>query len=186
MAPADLEGYHAAFCEDSVKLFRSIKKMGGEEFCQRYQKQLKSELEEAYTNFCKHNEGKNIFYAARTPATLFVVMFFTYVLSGVTGFIGLSFLAALANLILGVALMLLCVWAYVKYSGEFREAGMLIDQVAEALWEQRTVRKVISKLLEPVRSHLAWPLSLLPSLPSGATLGLKALVPLNNNYKKSN
>ncbi|MEQ2217881.1 putative RING-H2 finger protein, partial [Xenoophorus captivus] len=136
MAPADLEGYHAAFCEDSVKLFRSIKKMGGEEFCQRYQKQLKSELEEAYTNFCKHNEGKNIFYAARTPATLFVVMFFTYVLSGVTGFIGLSFLAALANLILGVALMLLCVWAYVKYSGEFREAGMLIDQVAEALWEQ--------------------------------------------------
>ncbi|XP_047207481.1 atlastin-2 isoform X2 [Girardinichthys multiradiatus] len=186
MAPADLERYHAAFSEDSVKLFRSIKKMGGEEFCQRYQKQLNSELEEAYTNFSKHNEGKNIFYAARTPATLFVVMFFTYVLSGVTGFIGLSFLAALVNLILGVVLMLLCVWAYVKYSGEFREAGMLIDQVAEALWEQRTVRKVISKLLEPVRSHLAWPLSLLPSLPSGATLGLKALVPLNNNYKKSN
>ncbi|KAK5605690.1 putative RING-H2 finger protein [Crenichthys baileyi] len=186
MAPADLERCHAAFCADSVKHFRSIKKMGGEEFCQRYQKQLKSELEEAYTNFSKHNEGKNIFYAARTPATLFVVMFFTYVLSGVTGFIGLSFLAALANLILGLALMLLCVWAYVKYSGEFREAGMLIDQVAEALWEQRTVRKVISKLLEPVRSHLAWPLSLLPSLPSGATLGLKALVPLNNNYKKNN
>ncbi|KAM4730433.1 atlastin-2 isoform 1-T2 [Anableps anableps] len=186
MAPADLERCHAAFCDDSVKFFRSIKKMGGEEFCQRYQNQLESELEEAYTNFSKHNEGKNIFYAARTPATLFVVMFFTYVLSGVTGFIGLSFFAALANLILGVALLLLCIWAYVKYSGEFREAGMLIDQLAEALWEQRTVRKVISKLLEPVRSHLAWPLSLLPSLPSGATLGLKALVPLNNNYKKTN
>ncbi|KAM4730434.1 atlastin-2 isoform 2-T3 [Anableps anableps] len=136
MAPADLERCHAAFCDDSVKFFRSIKKMGGEEFCQRYQNQLESELEEAYTNFSKHNEGKNIFYAARTPATLFVVMFFTYVLSGVTGFIGLSFFAALANLILGVALLLLCIWAYVKYSGEFREAGMLIDQLAEALWEQ--------------------------------------------------
>uniref|UniRef100_A0A3Q2EGF1 Atlastin GTPase 2 n=1 Tax=Cyprinodon variegatus TaxID=28743 RepID=A0A3Q2EGF1_CYPVA len=136
MAPADLEHYHAAFAEDSVKYFRSIKKMGGEEFCQRYQTQLESEMEEAFANFSKHNEGKNIFYAARTPATLFVVMFFTYVLSGVTGFIGLSLFAKLANLVLGVALLLLCIWAYVKYSGEFREAGMLIDQLAEALWEQ--------------------------------------------------
>uniref|UniRef100_A0A3P9NUE9 Atlastin GTPase 2 n=1 Tax=Poecilia reticulata TaxID=8081 RepID=A0A3P9NUE9_POERE len=136
MAPADLERYHEAFCQDSVTFFRSVKKMGGEEFCQRYQDQLELELKEAYTNFSKHNEGKNIFYAARTPATLFVVMFFTYVLSGVTGFIGLSVFAALANLVLGVALLLLCIWAYVKYSGEFREAGMLIDQLAEALWEQ--------------------------------------------------
>lgn len=136
MAPADLEKRHEAFCKDSVTFFRSVKKMGGEEFCQRYQDRLESELKEAYTNFSKHNEGKNIFYAARTPATLFVVMFFTYVLSGVTGFIGLSVFAALANLVLGVALLLLCIWAYVKYSGEFREAGMLIDQLAEALWEQ--------------------------------------------------
>uniref|UniRef100_A0A665WK15 Atlastin GTPase 2 n=1 Tax=Echeneis naucrates TaxID=173247 RepID=A0A665WK15_ECHNA len=45
-------------------------------------------------------------------------------------------LAALANLVMGVALLSLCVWAYVKYSGEFREVGTLIDQVAETLWEQ--------------------------------------------------
>ncbi len=45
--------------------------------------------------------------------------------------------------------------------------------------------QVFSKLLEPVTSRLAWPVSLLPSLPSGATLGLGALSPLNNNYKKS-
>uniref|UniRef100_A0A3B5M2K1 GB1/RHD3-type G domain-containing protein n=1 Tax=Xiphophorus couchianus TaxID=32473 RepID=A0A3B5M2K1_9TELE len=182
MAPADLESCHEAFSKDSVKFFRSIKKMGGEEFCQRYQDRLESELKEAYTNFSKHNEGKNIFYAARTPATLFVVMFFTYVLSGVTGFIGLSVIAALANMVLGVALLLLCIWAYVKYSGEFREAGILIDQLAEALWEQ--VSDQSESWTECV--HLAWPLSLLPSLPSGATLGLKALVPLNNNYKKTN
>lgn len=136
MAPADLERCHEAFSEDSVKFFRSIKKMGGEEFCQRYQSQLESELQEAYSNFSKHNESKNIFYAARTPATLFVVMFVTYVLSGVTGFIGLSVFAALANLVLGVALLLLCIWAYVKYSGEFREVGLWIDQLAEVLWEQ--------------------------------------------------
>lgn len=136
IAPADLERCHEEFREHSVRYFRSVKKMGGEEFCQRYQNQLERELDEAYTNFSKHNDGKNIFYAARTPATLFAVMFVTYVVSGVTGFVGLSTLAALANLIMGVALLSLCAWAYVKYSGEFREVGTMIDLVAETLWEQ--------------------------------------------------
>ncbi|XP_056251307.1 atlastin-2-like isoform X2 [Seriola aureovittata] len=188
IAPADLERCHEEFREHSVRYFRSVKKMGGDEFCQRYQNQLESELDETFTNFSKHNDGKNIFYAARTPATLFAVMFVTYVVSGVTGFIGLSTLAVLANLVMGVALLSLCAWAYVKYSGEFREVGTMIDLVAETLWEQKTVRKVLSKLLEPVASRLAWPASLLPSLPSGLTLGLRALTPLNNNnnYKKTN
>lgn len=110
--------------------------MGGKEFCQRYQNQLESELEETYTNLSKQNEGKNIFYAARTPATLFALMFITYVVSGVTGFIGLSTLATLANLVMGMALLSLCAWGYVKYSGEFREVGTIIDEVAEALWVQ--------------------------------------------------
>ncbi|XP_029305099.1 LOW QUALITY PROTEIN: atlastin-2-like [Cottoperca gobio] len=136
LAPADLERFHEEFLEHSVHYFRSVKKMGGEEFCQRYQSQLEVELDEAFSNFTKHNDGKNIFYTARTPATLFAVMFVTYVVSGVTGFIGLSTLAALANLVMGVALMSLCAWAYVKYSGEFREVGTLIDLVAETLWEQ--------------------------------------------------
>ncbi|XP_036979793.1 atlastin-2-like isoform X2 [Acanthopagrus latus] len=185
IAPADLERCHGEFREHSVRFFRSVKKMGGDEFCQRYQNQLEAELDEAYTNFSKHNDGKNIFYAARTPATLFAVMFVTYVVSGVTGFIGLSTLAVLANLVMGMALLSLCAWAYVKYSGEFREIGTMIDLVAETLWEQKTIRKVFSKLSEPVRSRLAWPVSLLTSFPSGATLGLGALTPLNNNYKKT-
>ncbi|KAM3606536.1 uncharacterized protein V6R79_018188 [Siganus canaliculatus] len=144
IAPADLERCHEEFREHSVRFFRSVKKMGGDEFCQRYQNQLEAELDEAYTNFTKHNDGKNIFYAARTPATLFVVMFVTYVVSGVTGFIGLSTLAALANLVMGVALLSLCAWAYVKFSGEFREVGTMIDLVAETLWEQ---------VLKPLSEH---------------------------------
>ncbi|XP_062256567.1 atlastin-2 isoform X1 [Platichthys flesus] len=184
IAPADLERSHEEFRDHSVAHFRSVKKMGGDEFCQRYQNQLESELNEAYANFSKHNDGKNIFYAARTPATLFAVMFVTYVVSGVTGFIGLSTLAALSNFVMGIALLSLCAWAYVKYSGEFRELGAMIDLVADTLWEQ-----VFSKLSEPIKSRLAWPASLLPSLPSlpsAATLGLGLLTPLNNNsnYKK--
>uniref|UniRef100_A0A3B5AG05 Atlastin-2-like n=1 Tax=Stegastes partitus TaxID=144197 RepID=A0A3B5AG05_9TELE len=144
IAPADLERCHEEFRGHSVRFFRNVKKMGGEEFCQRYQNQLEAELDEAYTNFSKHNDGKNIFYAARTPATLFAVMFVTYLVSGVTGFIGLSTLAALANLVMGVALLSLCAWAYVKYSGEFREIGTMIDLVAETLWEQ---------VLKPLSEH---------------------------------
>lgn len=110
--------------------------MGGVEFSQRYQEQLESELDEAYANFIKHNESKNIFYAARTPATLFAVMFVAYIVSTVTGFIGISVIAALASLVMGVSLMSLCAWAYVRYSGEYREVGVAIDLTAEALWEQ--------------------------------------------------
>ncbi|CAL8298922.1 unnamed protein product [Merluccius merluccius] len=144
IAPADLDRCHEDFRACSVRHFRSVKKMGGEEFCQRYQSQLEAELDETYANFTKHNDGKNIFYAARTPATLFAVMFVTYVVSGVTGFVGLGTLAALANLVMGVTLLALCAWAYVKYSGEFREVGALIDLVAENLWEQ---------VLKPLSEH---------------------------------
>uniref|UniRef100_A0A8C2E4Y5 Atlastin GTPase 2 n=1 Tax=Cyprinus carpio TaxID=7962 RepID=A0A8C2E4Y5_CYPCA len=136
IAPVDLQRYHEEFKETSVQQFSTVKKMGGVEFSQRYKQQLETELDEVYTNFVKHNESKNIFYAARTPATLFAVMFVTYMVSTVTGFIGLSVIAALANLVMGVSLMSLCAWAYVRYSGEYREVGVGIDLIAEALWEQ--------------------------------------------------
>uniref|UniRef100_A0A8C9YG69 Atlastin GTPase 2 n=1 Tax=Sander lucioperca TaxID=283035 RepID=A0A8C9YG69_SANLU len=136
ISPAELERLHAEHRQASVRHFRSVKKMGGEDFCRRYQEQLEAELDEAYTNFSKHNDGKNIFFAARTPATLFAVMFAMYVVSLVTGFMGISSVATLCNLVMGAALTALCVWAYAKYSGEFREVGAVIDQVAETLWEQ--------------------------------------------------
>lgn len=136
IAPSDLERKHQDFRESAVKQFRSVKKMGGEEFCHRYQDQLEAEMDEIYANFVKHNDGKNIFYAARTPATLFAVMFAMYIISGLTGFLGMNSIATLCNLIMGLALVSLCTWAYVKYSGEFREVGTVIDQIAEAIWEQ--------------------------------------------------
>ncbi|XP_072533024.1 atlastin-2 isoform X1 [Salminus brasiliensis] len=136
IAPIDLQRYHEDLKQTSVQQFRAVKKMGGVEFSKRYQEQLEAELDEVFANFIKHNESKNIFYAARTPATLFAVMFFTYIVSTVTGFIGLSVIAALANLVMGASLMSLCAWAYVRYSGEYREVGVAIDLTAEALWEQ--------------------------------------------------
>nr|XP_012643919.1 atlastin-2 isoform X5 [Microcebus murinus] len=154
IAPSDLERKHLDLKEVAIKQFRSVKKMGGDEFCRRYQDQLEAEIEETYANFIKHNDGKNIFYAARTPATLFAVMFAMYIISGLTGFIGLNSIAVLCNLVMGLALTSLCTWAYVKYSGEFREIGTMIDQIAETLWEQRSPRKVFSKLFEVTRRRM--------------------------------
>ncbi|KAI4832784.1 hypothetical protein KUCAC02_015732 [Chaenocephalus aceratus] len=170
--PAELERWHLEFRQASVKHFRGVKKMGGEEFCRRYQEQLEAELDQTYSNFCKHNDGKNIFFAARTPATLFAVMFVMYVVSMVTGFVGINSVATLCNLLMGVALTALCVWAYVKYSGEFREVGGVIDQVAETLWEQ-----VFSKLFEVARSRV--PLGSLIPAP-------RPRLASNNNVKKKN
>ncbi|XP_063738939.1 atlastin-2-like isoform X2 [Eleginops maclovinus] len=175
--PAELERRHLELRQASVKHFRGVKKMGGEEFCRRYQEQLEAELDETYSNFSKHNDGKNIFFAARTPATLFAVMFIMYVVSMVTGFVGINSVAVLCNLVMGVALTALCIWAYAKYSGEFREVGGVIDQVAETLWEQRTPRKVFSKLFEVARSRV--PLGSLIPAP-------RPRLASNNNVKKKN
>ncbi|KAF6102213.1 atlastin GTPase 2 [Phyllostomus discolor] len=149
IAPSDLERKHLDLKQVAIKQFRSVKKMGGDEFCRRYQDQLEAEIEETYANFIKHNDGKNIFYAARTPATLFAVMFAMYIISGLTGFIGLTSIAVLCNLVMGLALTSLCTWAYVKYSGEFREIGTMIDQIAEILWEQ-----VVPQVLKPLGDNL--------------------------------
>uniref|UniRef100_A0A8C5IU38 Atlastin GTPase 1 n=1 Tax=Junco hyemalis TaxID=40217 RepID=A0A8C5IU38_JUNHY len=136
LAPSDLQARHSELREEAVRQFRGVKKMGGEEFSRRYLQQLEAEIDELYIQYIKHNDSKNIFHAARTPATLFVVIFITYVLAGVTGFIGLDIIASLCNMILGLTLITLCTWAYIRYSGEYRELGAVIDQVAAALWDQ--------------------------------------------------
>ena len=110
--------------------------MGGSEFSQSYLEKLTAEIDELYSNFIKHNDGKNIFAAARTPAVFFSVMSICYVLSGVLLVIGLDTLAGLLNLVMGIALVCLCVWAYVRYSGEYRELGMHIDTAADTIWEK--------------------------------------------------
>ncbi|KAI1237445.1 hypothetical protein IHE44_0013518 [Lamprotornis superbus] len=136
LAPSDLQAKHTELRDEAVRLFRGVKKMGGEEFSRRYLQQLEAEIDELYIQYIKHNDSKNIFHAARTPATLFVVIFITYVLAGITGFIGLDIIASLCNMILGLTLITLCTWAYIRYSGEYRELGAVIDQVAAALWDQ--------------------------------------------------
>lgn len=136
LAPTELQARHGVIREEALQVFRGVKKMGGEEFSRRYLQQLEGEIDEVFVQYIKHNDSKNIFHAARTPATLFVVIFVMYVAAGITGFVGVDIIASLCNMILGLALITLCTWAYIRYSGEYRELGAVIDQVAGALWDQ--------------------------------------------------
>uniref|UniRef100_A0A3Q3DJ86 Atlastin GTPase 1 n=1 Tax=Hippocampus comes TaxID=109280 RepID=A0A3Q3DJ86_HIPCM len=152
LAPSELQARHAVIREEALALFRGVKKMGGEEFSRRYLQQLAGEVDQVFVQYIKHNDSKNIFHAARTPATLFVVIFVMYVAAGVTGFVGVDVIASLCNMILGLALITLCTWAYIRYSGEYRELGAVIDQVAGALWDQ-VGHNALHKLYNVAANH---------------------------------
>jgi atlastin len=61
-----------------------------------------------------HNESKNIFKSARTPAVFFAMAVMFYILSGVFGLVGIYSLANLCDLVIGVAMLSLALWAYVR------------------------------------------------------------------------
>lgn len=88
--------------------------MGGEEFSEKYREKLESDLDESYGTFKAHNESKNIFKAARTPAVYFAIAVVMYIFSGIFGLVGLYTFANFANLIMGVALLTLATWAYIR------------------------------------------------------------------------
>ncbi|XP_038584682.1 atlastin-1 [Micropterus salmoides] len=56
-------------------------------------------------------------------------------------------------MILGLALITLCTWAYIRYSGEYRELGAVIDQVAGALSDQGSTNEALYKLYNVAANH---------------------------------
>lgn len=121
--------------------FGSKRKMGGDEFSERYREKLEQDLEEAFGNFRAHNESKNIFKAARTPAVFFGIAVIMYMLSGIFGLFGIYTLANSSNLLMGIALLTLMLWAYIRYSGELSDFGCQLDTVADYVWENVSVRR---------------------------------------------
>nr|XP_023650017.1 atlastin-3-like isoform X1 [Paramormyrops kingsleyae] len=146
VSPDSLEEKHQFCLQESLDLFTSTKKMGGQEFCERYYTHLEKELEEMWQSFRKHNESKNVFSAFRTPAVLFVLVCFLYVLSGLLLFIGLASMASLCDLVLGLAMIAMLTWAFIRYSGKYRGLGSAIDQAAGVLLEQATVVLNMSRM----------------------------------------
>ncbi|KPP60740.1 hypothetical protein Z043_121232, partial [Scleropages formosus] len=151
VAPDSLEEKHCFILREALNLFISTKKMGGQDFCDRYYAQLEAELEEMWQSFSKHNESKNVFSAFRTPAVLFVLVCLLYVLSGLLLFIGLASASTLCDFLLFLAMIAMLTWAFIRYSGKYRGVGGAIDQAAGVLLEQATV--VLNKSRTPAVIH---------------------------------
>ncbi|XP_052058030.1 atlastin-2-like isoform X1 [Mytilus californianus] len=134
--PEQLEREHIRCLTIAMDLFDATRKMGGQEFSSIYKEQLQKDIEETNDNFKSHNEGKNIFSSARTPAVLFSVMAIAYFLSGFFGIIGMESFASLMNWALGIFLILLITWIYCRYSGDHASIGQHIDQVANVIWDK--------------------------------------------------
>ncbi|RZF47369.1 hypothetical protein LSTR_LSTR009108 [Laodelphax striatellus] len=132
---AHLETEHLRIKEKAMDQFSKKRKMGGEEFSENYRVKLEADIEDLFKEFTCHNESKNIFKAARTPAVFFAIAVITYILSGVFGLIAMYTLANVCNLLMGMALLTLIMWSYVRYSGEMRDVGVSIDEVANLIWE---------------------------------------------------
>ncbi|XP_068445268.1 atlastin-3 [Clinocottus analis] len=139
VAPDSLEEKHQFNLREALHDFSKTKKMGGQEFCDRYQAELEKELEEMWQSLSKHNQAKNLFSAFRTPAVLFVLVCLLYVLSGVLLFVGLSTFALVCDCTLGVVMMSMLTWAFIRYSGRYGNVGGAIDQAAGVVLEQATV-----------------------------------------------
>lgn len=67
---------------------------------------------------------------------LFVLVCLLYVLSSVLFFIGLATFALICDCAMGVAMMAVLMWAFIRYSGRYRSVGGAIDQAAGIVLEQ--------------------------------------------------
>lgn len=136
LAPHELEKKHQQAKETSLAMFQGTRKMGGSEFSKEYLERLLKEIDESFENFVKLNDGKNIFNAARTPAVFFTLVVLGYFLSSVFGSVGLVAFVRMCNLVIWSGLLAIVVWAYIRFSGEFREYGAKLDHVAELIWDE--------------------------------------------------
>ena len=135
LSPEKLQEKHKEIMEACITQFRSTRKLGGGLYSERYEKKLEEQIEEAYELFVKRNESKHILNAYRTPVVLTLLIVLSYIVSSILDFLGVESLSKTAVWGLYVPLLLVAVWMYVRYSGNFREVGEMIDNVTTAVWE---------------------------------------------------
>lgn len=78
---------------------------------------------------------------------LFVLVCLLYVLSGVLLFVGLSTFALVCDCTLGVVMVSMLTWAFIRYTGRYRTVGGAIDQAAGVVLDQVRLMAPRSELL---------------------------------------
>ncbi|XP_066994905.1 atlastin-like [Anabrus simplex] len=130
-----MDAEHNRSKNNAIQAFSNKRKMGGEEFAQKYLEELVNDIEEMYSHFLTYNESKNIFRSVQTPFVLIFMTFVLYFLSDVFSFLGISSLGHLCSVLISVGVVCIIVWLYCRYSGEMRELGVQIDELSDYLWK---------------------------------------------------
>ncbi|CDW55934.1 atlastin [Trichuris trichiura] len=127
LAPEELEGQHMEKRSKSIRMFKNVRKMGGEEYSLSFLNTLEAELNACFENYVKLNNGKNMFRSFRTPAVFFLMIVLNYFFQEMFVLLRLDLLASLCSSLLGLFLITLALWTYVRYTGDMREFGQTID-----------------------------------------------------------
>lgn len=154
--PNQLEVLHQETFRQSLDKFRHVRKMGGEEMSQKYQAELEKEIQEHYESLVKHNASKNVFAFSRTPTTFIATMVFCYIFSGILDLFWLGGLTFLFMMVFWVCFVLVFIWLYTKYAGEYVEIGEYIDHIADVIWNnafQPTYSKCLQTAMRSMLGH---------------------------------
>ena len=85
-------------------------------------------------NYKKHNDSKNVFAFSRTPTTFISCMVLCYLTAGILETIWLGGVNFIFMFAFWACFILLSIWLFTKYSGEYVEAGEYIDYFADVIW----------------------------------------------------
>ncbi|XP_063387506.1 atlastin-like [Cydia fagiglandana] len=135
LPPRRLDDEHRRARDKALHAFHAKRKMGGDELASTYEAQLIKELEEQYQQLKAHNEGKNIFKLAGTPAVFATLAILGYLLSVLGAAAGVQTVVAVGQAVAMASLVLLAVWAYTRVTGNMREVGVQLDEIADSLRE---------------------------------------------------
>ena len=92
-------------------------------------------------NYKKHNDSKNVFAFSRTPTTFISTMILCYLIAGILDMIWLGGLNFVFMFAFWLCFVLLFIWLYAKYSGEYVELGEYVDFFADVIWNNVRRRK---------------------------------------------
>ncbi|XP_049878161.1 atlastin-like [Pectinophora gossypiella] len=133
LQPRRLEEEHQRARNKALHAFHSKRKMGGEEVAAGYRDQLVKELEEVFEQLRAHNEGKNLFRIAGTPAVFLLMALLGYLLSVLGGAVGIQTIIAVGQAVAVASVVILGVWAYSRITGNLRDQAVQIDDYANTI-----------------------------------------------------
>ncbi|XP_004925716.1 atlastin [Bombyx mori] len=131
--PRQLEEEHHRVMNKAIHAFDSKKKMGGKELADGYKAELEKELEELFEQLRSHNEAKNIYRMIGTPVVFATVAVLAYMLVVLGNMFGVQTVVAAGQAAVVGALVMIAVWIYSRTTGQMRDVGAQLDEIADSI-----------------------------------------------------